>query len=165
MKKTKILSFSYVLLYLLVYLFRNEENSLKILFYGFFFVLMLVLLTYFGMRSKYELANFYGGVLIAFVLLLVFNALPYIEGWTRHGSYLQERFDLPLPLHHSTLALLAVPWIALLQCERKRLPSNLRFRVPFSRFYVDLIFLLWGCNSFLFISQVPEIIIYGTLFF
>jgi len=165
LEKTRILNFSLILLYLVVSPIRDAENSLKFSFYGFFFVLIIILFAYFGLRSRYELANFYGGVLIAFVLLWVFKALPFIEGWTIHRSYLQEKFNLPFPLHHSTLALLVAPFILLLQSKRNCLPSKLQFRVPILGLHVDLIFLLWGGDLFLFISQVPEIIINRNLFF
>jgi len=165
MKKTEFLNFSLVLLYLVVYLIRDAENSLKISFYGFFFILMLIFCAFFGKRSNYQLANFYGGVLIAFVFLYVSKALPFIESWTIRRSFLQEKFNLPFPLHHSSLALLVAPLIFLLHLKRNRFTSKLRFRVPKVRFQIDLVLLLLGGDLFLFISQVPEIVIYRNLFF
>lgn len=154
MEKKKLTSSLFAWSFLFVYLIKDAESSLKILFYALFLFSMSALFLYFKTRGLWELASFYAGVVAGFAGLYFFQAYPFVEGWTRRGSFLEEALKLPFPMHHSLIAILLSPFGILLYIKRELLPPKLRF----------LIFLIFGFTLFAIISQIPYMILHRTFF-
>lgn len=133
-----------------------EENPFRAKIFFFLFPIALGIFSVISLlRNDLLFGNFFLGVLGSLIILVPFRALPYIEGWTRTGSFL-ERF-LGFALHHSLLGLamvVVVIFVSVISVLSDRQVMNAE---------IASFGLGWGV--FWLASQIPEIIRNGTFFF
>jgi len=132
----------------------NGNPFLAKIFFVVFPITMGIFAIVYILRNDFLYSNFFLGVLASIIVLVPFRALPYIEGWTRTGSFLQ-RF-LGFPLHHSLLGFVIILMmiVVVLNTWNNKVLLD-----------AEIVSFGLGWGIFWLSSQIPEIIRNRTFFF
>lgn len=145
-----------------VFLIREYALFVAV-FYVIFAIVALGLSIFYVWNNKCNLANFYCGVVLSFIVLIPFKALPFIPSWTRPKALLNF---FGLPIHHWVIGFVVLVLAILLyvfHIKRDRLPSHM-YRCFQCFIHPYLISFLVGFGTFLFASQIAEMFIHMNPF-